>query len=104
MPASDPAPIYDNVKSMADFVAREIGRELARCAQLSHGLWGDVYVNQCFRSYGDLMEFVSYHIVCCYLDAVLLAIKGTDDENKDDRVSAYILKHAKEWFNACVQG
>lgn len=109
--AGDPAPIYDNVRSMADFIAMEVGRELARCARFCPDLWDEVYIDRCFLSYEDLMEFVSHHIVCCYLDAVLLAIIGKDNENRDNlnslddrRVSAYILKHAREWFNAYVQG
>ena len=109
--ATEPAPIYDNVKRMADFLAKEVGEELALCARHSPDIWDNVYVARCFRSYEDLMEFVGCHIDCCYLNTVLLAIISKDNEHRDDlnsldtrRVSAYILKHSKERFNACLQG
>lgn len=107
----DSAPIYDNVRRMADFLAEQIGRELAFCALDCPEQWDNVYVARCFRSYEDLMEFVGCHIDCCYLSTVLLAIGNKDNELCDNlngldyrRVSACILKHSKHWFDTYTQG
>lgn len=111
MLTADPAPIYDNVKRMADFLAKEVGEELALCARHSPDIWPNAYADHCFRSYENLMEFVNCHISCCYLNTVLLAIINKDNEHRDDlnslddrKVSDYILKHSRKWFDAYLQG
>lgn len=96
----DPAPVWDEAKAMADFLSKEIGQALARCAQSSPNLRSPYYAHLCFLSFDNLMESVSYYNVGCYLDAVLLAIKNTDTANKDSRVTGYILKKSKKWFDS----
>lgn len=94
------APAWGEAMAVADFLAKETGQTLARCAQWSPDLQSPYYAHLCFLSFDNLMEAISYHGVGCYLDAVLLAVKNTDIASKDTRVTDYILRESREWFDS----
>lgn len=96
----DLAPVPGNTLAVADFLAKETGQALARCAQWSPDFRSPYYARLCFLSFDNLMEAINYHGVGYYLDAVLLAVKNADIANKDSRVTDYILKESREWFDS----
>ena len=100
VPTGDLAPIWGEVKPMAELISKEIGQKLAHCAQWSPDLQSPYYARLCFSSFDNLMEAVSCHNISCYLDAILLAVKNTDTANNDTRVTDYILKESKDWFDS----
>lgn len=84
---------------MADFFAKKIGLDLARCAQYSPDLGSPYYIRACFSSFDNLMGVVKYNLGSRHLDAILLALKKEDAENGDYGITDYILKESREWFN-----
>lgn len=94
------APVWSEVKPMAELISKEIGQKLARCADWSTDLQSPYYAHLCFSSFDNLMQAISCHNISCYLDAILLAVKNTDTASKDTRVTDYILRGSREWFDS----